>query len=120
MFKPKSYIISTPDAGPVLLYSSCYQKANTKSVTCTEQYCIKFPKGMTWGKVLLSGHFYNTMLDRVLYYLWFFLCTYMTIKVTIKYIVDPMPRRSSVLQPLIPPKRLYAQKVQARFDMYYL
>ena len=24
------------------------------------------------------------------------------------------------LQPLIPPKHFYAQKVQARFDMYYL
>ena len=37
----------------------------------------------------------------------FFLCTYMTIKVTILS-----------AQPLIPPKRLYAQKVQACFDMY--
>ena len=123
MFKPKSYtsIISTTDVGPVcLVVSSCYQKSNTKSETCAEQYGIKFPNGMTWGKMLLSGHFYNTMLDGVLYSLCFFLCTYMTIKVTIIYTVDPMPQRSSVLQPLIPPKRLYAQKVQARFDMYYL
>ena len=37
----------------------------------------------------------------------FFFCTYMTIKVTILS-----------AQPLIPPKRLYAQKVQACFDMY--
>ena len=52
----------------------------------------------------LYGHLYNTMLDEVLYC---FLCTYVTIKVTILS-----------AQPLIPPKRLYAQKVQACFDMY--
>ena len=57
-----------------------------KSETCSEQYCIKFPNGMTCGKMLLVlyGHLYNTMLDG--YYIasgLFFLCTYMTIKVTI-------------------------------------
>ena len=73
-------------------------------MSCTEQYrifllkkyryCIKFPNdGMTWRKMLLSGHFYNnTMFDGVLLSLvLFFLYTYMTIKVTIIYTADPMP-----------------------------
>ena len=48
---------------------------------------------MTWGKMLLSGHLYNTMLDGVIYCLWvlFFLCSYMTIEVTIIYTADPIP-----------------------------
>ena len=50
---------------------------------------------MTWGKMLWSGRLYNTMLDEVesiLPLVLFFLCTYMTVKVTIiYYTVDPMP-----------------------------
>ena len=42
-----------------------------KHVPGTEQYCIKFPNGMTWGKMFLSGHLYNTVLDGVIYCLWF-------------------------------------------------
>ena len=30
------------------------QQPNTKSETCSEQYCIKFPNGMTCGKMLLD------------------------------------------------------------------
>ena len=49
----------------------------------------------------------NTMLDGVLYCFCFSCALNMMIKVTILS-----------AQPLIPSKRLYAQKVQACFDMY--
>ena len=54
---------------------------------------------MTWGKMFLSGHLYNTMLDGVLYASGFVFLVYLhhDYKVTIIYTVDPMPRRSSVI-----------------------
>ena len=64
---------------------------------------------MTCGKMLLDCMAISITPCLMGYYIasgLFFLCTYMTIKVTILS-----------AQPLIPPKRLYAQKVQACFDM---
>ena len=69
----------------------------------------KFPNGMTSGKMLLDCMAISITPCLMGYYIFFlfFLCTYMMIKVTILS-----------AQPLIPPKRLYAQKAQACFDMY--
>ena len=73
---------------------------------------MKFPNGMTCGKMLLDCMAISITPCLMGYYIasgFVFLVylPYMTVKVTILW-----------TQPLIPPKRLYAQKVQACFDMY--
>ena len=66
---------------------------------------------MTCGKMLLDCMAISIIPCLMGFYIAsgfvFHVYTYMTIKVTILS-----------AQPLIPPKRLYAQKVQACFDMY--